>query len=244
MNKPITIHSSRTMMFAELAKVMDYGQESGHYIESLDQNVFNKKSASGVDKTKGYLLRLYGFDVKVPEFKALKYFWSICDVHEKPLLALIYAIHKDYLLAESIEVVCSSKIGNKVNIELLEDNIKKYHPNRYSANTLRSMAQNIASSWKQAGFIEGKTKNIRILQKITYQIAAFAFFMAYLKNDRGNFILQNIGVKALCMNESALRSLAMDAALRDILQFQYGGGVTSFAFLHLLQKTGIDAIKN
>jgi hypothetical protein len=176
------------MMFAELAKVMDYGIESGNYVECLDQNVFNKKSASGVDKTKGYLLRLYDFDRKASAFKALEYFWSICDTDEKPVIGLIYAINKDYLLAESIEVVSSSKYGEKVNIELFEANITKYHPNKYSHNTLRSLAKNLASSWKQAGFITGKVKNIRTQPEISYKVVAFAMFLSFLVGD---FVFDN-----------------------------------------------------
>ncbi len=242
MKKFRTIHTSRTMMFAELEKVMDYSIENDSFIESLAQNVTGKKSSSGVEKTANYLKRLYGLDMTYQPFKAFRYFWKLADNKDKTLLAFIYAINHDDLLAESIQVLQIIKPGEKVGIELFEEVIEKYHPNQYSANTRKSMAQNIASSWKQAGFIEGKVKNIRRQPEINFSVACFAFLMAYIKGDRGDFIWNSIGVKALCLYESRLRELAIEGAKRDLMQYQYAGSVTAIAFHNLLNKIGIDAI--
>lgn len=237
-----TIHTSRTMMFAELEKVMDFSIDNDNFLESLGQNVTGKKSNSGVSKTANYLKRLYGFDLKDPFFIAFKYFWKISEIHEKHLLALIYAIYQDGLLAESIDLIQKSKPGEKVAIESFIENIENCHPNQYSENTRRSMAQNVASSWKQAGFIIGKVKNIRTKPTIHFRVACFAFLMAYLKGDRGDFIWNSIGVKALCLYESELRELAFECSKRDLMLYQYAGSVTVISFNNLLTKIGIDAI--
>lgn len=229
-------------MFAELEKVMAYSIDSNNFLESLGHNVTGKKSNSGVEKTATYLKRLYGFDMQYQPFVAFKYFWKISEPNEKPLIAFVYAINQDDLLGESIQVLQSVKPGEKAAIELFEEVIEKYHPNQYSANTRKSMAQNIASSWKQAGFIEGKVKNIRRQPEINFRVACFAFLIAYLKGDRGDFIWNSIGVKALCLYESKLRELAIECAKRDLMQYQYAGSVTAIAFNNLLNKIGIDAI--
>jgi hypothetical protein len=229
-------------MYAELEKVMDYSGDGNNFLESLASNVTGKKSNSGVEKTANYLKRLYGFDMNNYSFKALRYFWKIADTKEKVLLAFIYAINHDDLLAESIQVLQVIKLGQKAEIELFEEVIEKYHPNQYSANTRKSIAQNIASSWKQAGFIEGKVKNIRRQPEINFRVACFSFLIAYLKGERGDFIWNNIGVKALCLYESKLRELAIECAKRDFMQYQYAGNVTAIAFNNLLNKIGIDAI--
>lgn len=229
-------------MFAELAKVMDHAIQNDNYLDSLNQNVINKKTKSGIEKTTGYLKRLYSFDLNYPAFKALKYFWQISDEKNKPILALLYAIGHDYVLAESISVIVETKLGDKVTVEKLEENIESRHPNVYSENTRKSMAQNIASSWKQAGFIEGKVKNIRTQPEISFLVACFAFLLAYLKGDRGDFIWNSIGVKALCLNETKLRDLAIECAKRDLMQYQYAGSVTAISFNNLFNKIGIDAI--
>ena len=242
MNTIKTIHTSRTIMFAELQKVMDYAIENNDYADILSQNVTRKKTQSGQDKTTGYLKSLYGFDVNNPSFQAFRYFWSIVDVSEEPLLSFIYAINHDTMLEESVSVVQETPIGEKVTVERLEENIEKYHPARYSDATRRSMAQNIGSSWKQAGFIVGKVKNIRTQPEINYSVACFAYLMAYIKGARGEFIWNNIGVKSLCMSEIRLRELAIECAKQDLMQYQYAGSVTAISFNHLLSKIGINAI--
>ncbi len=231
-------------MFAELEKVMASSLESDNFLESISQNVTGKRSRSGVEHTSWYLQKLYKFDMAGSSFLALSYFWKNSDAIERPLLAFVYAINNDDLFAESIQVLQQTKTDEKVSIELFEETIEKYHPNQYSPNTIKSMAQNLASSWKQGGFIEGKVKNIRVQPKISYQVACFAFLLAYLKGDRGDFIWNSIGVKALMLNEIRLRELAGECAKRDIMQYQYAGSVTAIGFKNLLNKIGIDAIKN
>lgn len=227
-------------MFTELEKVMDYALDNDNFIESLSHNVTGKKSNSGVEKTATYLKRLYRFDNSYPLFIAFKYFWKITEPAEKPLIAFIYAINNDDLLAQSIQVLCDTKPGNKAVIEKFEEEIEKYHPNQYSPNTRKSMAQNIASSWKQAGFIIGKVKNIRKQPEIGYRVACFAFLLAYLRGDRGDFIWNSIGVKSLCLSEGKLRELAVECAKKDLIQYQYAGSVTAIGFYNLLNKIGID----
>jgi hypothetical protein len=231
-------------MYAELEKVMAYSIDGNTFLESLGHNVTGKKSNSGIEKTARYLKSLYGFDIQFPPFIAFKYFWKISDSNEKPLIAFVYAITQDDLLAESIQVLQSVKPGEKATIELFEEVIEKYHPNQYSANTRRSMAQNIASSWKQAGFIVGKVKNIRTQPEITYRVACFAFLLAYLNGNRGDFIWGSIGVNALCLYESKLRELAIECAKKDLMQYQYAGSVTAINFTNLLNKIGINGSTN
>ena len=231
-------------MFSELEKVMSFSLESGQYLDAMADNVFGKKSSDGVKQTKGFLKRLYSFDSQYPPFAAFMYFWKMSEPNEKPLIAFLYAVNQDNLLAESVQVLQNVKLGTKVAVEHFEEIVEKYHPNQYAANTLRSTAQNLASSWKQAGFIEGKVKNIRIQPEITYRTACFAFLLAYLNGDRGDFIWNNIGVNALCLHESKLRALAIECAKNDLMQYQYAGSVTAINFTNLLIKMGIHGNSN
>lgn len=231
-------------MFAELEKVMASSLESDNFLESISHNVTGKRSKSGVEHTSRYLRKLYKFNMADASFVALTYFWKITDAIERPLLTFIYAVYHDDLLAESIRILQDTKIGEKASIEQFEETIENYHPNKYSPNTKKSMAQNLASSWKQAGFIEGKVKNIRVQPKIRYNVACFAFLLAYLKGDRGDFIWSSIGVKALLLTETQLRELAGECAKRDLMQYQYAGSVTAIGFKKLINQIGIDVIKN
>jgi hypothetical protein len=239
-----TVHSNRTIMFAELLKVMNQAEVGESYYDSMKNNIFNKATSVSVIQTSGHLRRLYDFDETLPRFKAFQHFWNKSDESVKSIIALLYAIGNDYLLSESIPVINNAKLGNRISIEKLEENIEMHHPNKYSNNTRRSTAQNIASSWKQAGFILGKIKNIRTQPDINYLVVAFAFLMAYLNGIRGDFILKSNWVKALSLEENAIRSLAIEANKRDLLQYHYAGNVTSITFTNLLKKLHIDGIEN
>lgn len=244
MSKPSSVHTSRTIMFAELERVMDMASPSGDYSSALAGNVFGKKSADGVKKTASFLKRLYGFDINNPEFIAFRYFWKISEQQEKPLLAFLYALQHDDLLAESIPVLKSVSEGSKVEIGFFVANLEHAHPKQYSPNTTLSMAQNIASSWKQAGFIVGKVKNIRSNPAITHTISTFAFLLAYLKGARGEFLWLSKPVSALCISENRLKELCLESAQKGFMQFQSAGSVTSISFSNLLNTLGIDGNQN
>lgn len=229
-------------MFAELSKVMDHAMHDDMYLDSLNQNIANKRTKNNQDKTTGFLKQLYGFDLAHLPFRFFKHFWQISEPSDKPILTLLYAIGQDYLLAESYSIIASTKLGEKVTIERLEENIEEQHPESFSKNTRRSLAQNIASSWKQAGFITGKVKNIKTQPSIGYHVVAFAFVLAYLNGERGDFILSSKWAKALCLGENQLRELAIEAARRDLLQYQFAGSVTAISFTNLFNKLGIDGI--
>jgi hypothetical protein len=239
-----TVHTHRTIMYSELSIVMDHGMENDDYIIQMQQNVFNKATQSGVKYTSQFLTRLYEFDVTLPQFKALKYYWTIAEEKDRVLLSFLYSIGNDYLLGESIPVVTNTNIGEKVTVDIIEEIVELHHPNKYSKVTRRSIGKNIASSWKQAGFITGKVKNIRTQPEINYLIIAFAFLLAYLNGVRGDFILKSNWIKALCLDESRIRSLAIEAGKRDLLQYQFAGNVTSLTFNNLLQKLNIDGLEN
>jgi len=230
-----TIHTSRTIMFSELSQVMNHGIEGGNFNEILNSNVSNKLSNRNLLKTNQYLKQLYGFDKKDLLFRCFKHYWTLVDNEKKSILALLFALSNDFLLRESIDLVVNTKVGERVAIEKFDDNIEKYHQGKYSVNTRRSAAQNVASSWKQAGYVQGKVKNIRVQPNHDYCTVAFALLLSYLQGDRGEYILLSKWIKALALNSDELRDLIKEAAKRDLLQYQYGGNVTVISFENQLK---------
>jgi hypothetical protein len=101
-------------MYTELEKVMAHSVDTGLYLEAMGENVFGKKSSDGVVRTIGFLKQLYGFELNNPVFIAFEYFWRISDSHERPLIAFLYAVNHDFLLAESIDVLQKVAPGTKV----------------------------------------------------------------------------------------------------------------------------------
>ncbi len=235
-----TVHTSRTLMFAELSRVMDHGFETNSFVESMGENVTGKLTKSNIEKTNRYLKQLYSFNKSDNYFTGLKHFWQIIPNESKPILALLFSIHTDNLLSESIDVVNKNSIGIKVSVDSFVENLDLFHPKRFSEITSRSVAKNIASSWKQAGFILGKVKNIRVQPEIDYSVVAFALFLGYLDNLRGEFLFNSKYTRALSIPESKLRDLAFEASKRDLLSYQYSGSVTTITFNQLFKNLNIN----
>jgi len=240
--KKFSSHTMRTIMFAEMSRVMNAGVTEELIHKVIEENITNKKTKSNILKTQKTITSLYSFDFEYPQFRVLHYFWNVVDEKLKPLLAFLFAYGRDYLLFESTDVVLTTPIGEKVPTSKLEENLEKYHPNHYSENTRRSIAQNIASSWKQSGYITGKVKNIRTKTSPDYYIVTFSLILAYLDGIRGDFLLAGKWVKVLDITESQVRELAIEAARRDLLQYNYAGGVTTFSFNNLFNKLNINGI--
>lgn len=231
-----TIHTARTIMFAELSQVMHRGIEFGDFDNILQMNVANKRSGLNLTYTNRYLKQLYLLDNSVLAFRCFQHYWKLADESDKPVISLLFAINSDTLLSESVDLVVGSPLREKVPIEKFDANIEKYHPGRYSPNTRRSAAQNIASSWKQAGYIEGKVRNIRVAPQHSYLTVAFAFLLSYLNGDRGDFILTSKVVKALAIEMEHVRDLIRLAATHDLLQHKHGGSVTVISFKNQLNQ--------
>lgn len=218
-----TIHTSRTIMSAELREVMDFPRVNLDYFEIMEDNVFNKKTESSKRKTINYLTQLYSFKKDDEKFLSLEDYWSKMEDSEKTLLAILFAVSKDYMLQESVDFVKSIKDTDKASIEAFEANIEHYHVNRFSPKTLRSVSQNVASSWKQAGYVLGKMKNIRTVNHPSYFAVSFAFLMAYIDGFRGDYLFDHPSVKALDASKEEIITLIKAASDRELLVFNRSG---------------------
>lgn len=231
--KEITVHTARTIMSSEFEAVIILGKPN--YIGAMQNNVFNKRTASGIKKTTSALTKLYKFDKSNFKFRILE---DYCAKYEDLItqFAFLYSLSVDYLLQESIDYVKTFEYDIKVPTEGFEKNIQHHHSNRFSPKTLRSVAQNIASSWKQANYIQGKVKNIRKQSKPTHITSSFAFAMAYIDDLRGEYMYNHPSVKALDASTSELLSLIKMASDIDLLNYNQAGGTMVISFENYLKK--------
>lgn len=225
-----TIHTSRTIMFSELSKVMDHGIKDGDFIDVLRLNVVNKLSNSNLRKTNHYLKQLYLFNNDDLSFKCFKKYWQVVNNENKNIITLLYALKNDFLLRDSIDLVVKTNIGEEVIKRNFVTDIEKQYPGRYSENTRKSTTRNIISSWKQAGYIQRNIKNNRIKPDHNLYTVAFAMLMSYLNGDRGEYILSSKFVRTLALNNEELTNFIKEAAVRDLLKYQSGGNVLSISF--------------
>ncbi len=219
-----TIHTSRTIMFDELNALISHGIFEEEEIVAL--NVFNKQSSSGIRKTLNYLSKLYDFRDDNQLWSTFLFLWKLSAEADRRILSLLYAVYKDDLLRASIPVVLDTPKGKKVQVENLQNKLYDQFPGRYTPKTMLSAAQNIASSWKKAGYIEGKVRNIRIPVQPGYPVVLFALFLGERDGLVGEDLLSTIWIKVLDQPLSRIKELLASAALNDLIEYQDAGGIT------------------
>ncbi len=231
-------------MFAELARVMNYATASGNFHDSLGENVVGKRTKSNLDKTNILLQKLYTFNPQYAPFRAFAYFWPMAGETDQRIMAMLLALGREPLLAESVELVLQTRLGDPVTVEQLLAGLEHRHPGRYSTSSAHAIAQRLASSWKQAGYLEGKVKTRRVQPQPQRYAVTFALLLAFLHGERGEFILRSKWVQALGLPEAEVRKLAADAALHNLLQYQAAAAVTVFAFPQLFNTLGLHGLQS
>ncbi len=219
-----TIHTSRTMMFKELSALIDHQVFDEKSI--VEMNILGKLSKSGIGKTLNFLSRLYDFKQENQLWKVFVFLWTKAEEADKRIMTLLYALYKDELLLVSLPVILQTKPGKKVEPNAVQEAIGKAYPGRYAPTTSISAAQNILSSWKQAGYIEGKVKNIRVAVKPYMPSVLFALFLGFKDGKVGEDLLQTTWVNTLELSQQQLHELLVQATLNDMIGYRKAGGIT------------------
>lgn len=231
-NKPYTIHTSRTIMFKELSDLISQGVFNETQIH--EQNVVYKATRSNLKKTIGFLSKLYDFKEQNTHWKVFIYLWNKADDNERRIITLLYALNKDDLLLLSAPFVLKANIGNTYNSKsfhkLFEDNFK----NKYTIESIKASSRRLLSSWTQAGYFKGKYKKVRIPINPGFIAVTFALFLGYVEGQRGEELLKTEWIKVFELTEIEIRELMSEASIRELILYNYAGGVTVIRFDKLL----------
>ena len=167
-------HQSKTMMFRELEALISTGASTPKefWAAAIDENAIGKATSSTRRLTFKHLASLYGLLDQPPLTKALLKMWQ-SDVQSHRLQALLVALARDPLLRETAPAIMSAAVGQSLQYPSLQDALFAAFPERFSEKTLRSLAQNCASSWTQCGHLNGAVKKLR--QRVTPTPATVAF---------------------------------------------------------------------
>ena len=240
-------HLSRTMMLPELLQLFDFLPETtamkDAYIEAIvDDNCLSKRSARTRILTARHLADLYGLDNTFILFRALKFFWYRAE-SARPQLALLLAYARDPILRMSAKHILSASPGVQIQRQEIEDVISKQYPDRFSEATLKSTAQNINSTWTQAGYLVGKVKKIRCTSETSEAALCFALLLAYLRGTRGEELFTSEYVQLLdCRPDKAL-DLIESAASKGWAVFKRVGSVVEVAFPSLINQQEMEWVR-
>ncbi len=146
-------------MLAELRILVDHvaaGAAARNYTESIiDENILGKPTRAARQKTAKRLRELYGVDPHCTLFRLLRHFWTV-DTKSQPMLAFLVAAARDPLLRETTPIVQEIPLGQAVSSTEIAQRLAEKYPQRFSPTTQLSTAQNLASSWSQAGYLKGR----------------------------------------------------------------------------------------
>jgi hypothetical protein len=231
-------HLARTIMHDELGSVLSYlndpNAQKSDYLRAIDdENCLGKRSGKTRTLTFRHLVDLYSLDTSAVLFRALLYFWQR-DPDCRTLVALLCAYSRDSILRSATPLILVSHEGTTITRESVEACIDEREPGRFSPATLKSTAQNINSSFTQAGLLTGKVRKVRTRANPTSGAVSYALLLGYLTGARGESLFQTEYVKLLdCSFERAL-SLAEDASRRGWIVFKRVGDVIEVVFPNLI----------
>ena len=233
-------HTRRTMMLKELAALFEYvdnpDSDREDYRKAIEtDNCLGKRSFKNRQFSYHYLVELYALDPGVPLFRALRYFWQR-DESGRSLLALLCAYARDPVLRSAAAFILDHQEGATVSREALEEYIDNMEPGRFSPVTLRSVAQNINSTFTQSGHLVGRVRKIRTKANSTPGSAAMAAYMAHLSGGRGDQILSSDYSALLDVSKILMIEQIEDASRRGWMVFKRISDVIEVTFPNLMDK--------
>ncbi len=131
--------------------------KDGYLTAVLEENVLGKPTRTTRERSAKRLFELYALDTSCPLFRLLRHYWSL-DRAARPLLAFLMAAARDPLLRETTPFILSVPSGEKIGPEKIASHLGETYPGRFQATTKHSTAKNLASSWTQAGYLQGKVR--------------------------------------------------------------------------------------
>lgn len=232
-------HASRTIMLAELELLFETTHPNStvdEYRDAIEQmNVLNKGTSKTRTLTFRHLVDLYGLDHSFATFRAFRRLWD-ADEAARPVLACQLALTRDALLRLSQQKILSLELNEVLPRVDMEAVFEERFPQRFSAATLKSLAQNINASWTHAGYLRGRSKKYREEPVIRPANVAFALFVAYLQGATGNRLFISEWLKVLERREEELLELAVFASHAGLITFKHASEIIEVGFPNYLTR--------
>lgn len=231
------VHTSRTMMLAELELVLaalPTGSSSHDVREAIiEENVLGKATRSGRKNSATKLIDLYSFDGANPLYSAFDVLWRESSV-SRPVLAVLFAQCRDAVLRASAQPILSTPIGGTVTKEQLYRSLLAGFSSKYAETTLQSTTRNVASSWRQSGHLQGKSHIVRTKAPADFHALSFAVLVGYLRGLRGQSLLSSDWIRLLDLEHAELdtglseahrHGLVTSRKIGEVIDIQPGPGL-------------------
>jgi hypothetical protein len=213
-------HTSRTMMLEELRLVFEVcpiNAKRDTYAEAiLGDNCLSKRTVATRKSSLQRLRELYGLDLNILLFRALRRYWEL-EEKRRPLLALLTALARDPLLRLTAAPILRMRPGEVLAQQQLTDAIRTGVHGRLKDNTLGKVVRMTASSWTQSGHLHGRRRKIRQHVRPTPVVTTYALWLGYILGMRGMGLFESFWAEVLDVPAGDLISQAMDARRLGLL---------------------------
>lgn len=230
------VHSSRTMMLAELTQALAATPAAATREEFrrhiVTENLLGKRTEINRIRADGYLHQLYGLDPTIPIYRLLRRFWE-ADPEGRPLLAMLCACARDPLLRAAAAGVLAVPVGEQVDPTRVVSALSTVSP-RFTPKTLASMSRNVGSSFTQSGHLKGKLRKVRVRARATPTTAAFAAALGWMEGARGQFLLASPWAHLLDVNAAEMLDPLLAAARSGWIDVRAAAGVVEVRMDRLL----------
>lgn len=228
---------ARSIMLTELTILMDGTSREASLEEIrrhvLEENLLGKETYSSREKSLHHLTDLYGLDCKLALFRLLRRMYSE-EPASLPQLALVCAFCRDPQLRESFRLIENLKPGEHLSRETMEAHLETMFPGRYSDAMKKSLAQNVNTSWRDSGHLEGRTKKLRTIPKPTLCGTVYAMLAGYLMGLRGTLLTGSVFGKLVGVDSQQAITMLQAAASRGWCRVRHAGDVLQIDFSPLL----------
>ncbi len=208
-------------MLADLAELFaavppDAGVEA-YAAAIVEENALGKQTAATRRHSLQRLRELYTFDPRVPLFRVLRRLWDV-DVAGRPLVVLLAATARDPLLRLAAPVLVELPPGRELVRSVLLERLRPALGERLNAASLDKLARHLASSWTQAGLLEGRVRKVRVAARPTPGAVALALWLGWLGGRGGGALLDSSWARFLGRSGASLLPLALAASQLGLIR--------------------------
>lgn len=226
-------HAARTMMLDDLRVLFSHtstdATRKDYATVIVEENVLGKPTKKARELALRHLTTLYGMDPANPIFRALRRLWPLNEATQ-PLLALAVSLARDPLLKGTQEFVLTHPLGTPISRESVEAVLDSTYPDRFSAASLKSFAQNVAGTWTSSGILVGRVRKFRSAPQPGPEALTMLLFLSYLEGRTGQRLFSSDWMSLLDQSSADPEALADSASHRGLLVFMNAGGVKEVRF--------------
>ncbi len=203
----------------------------------INENILNKKSISGRNKTLSFLKRMYGLDDSIPLYRVFRYLFTHYE-KEHQTLTMLYALARDRSLRISADYVLSLDCGTQARKDDLIHLIRHNLDGSFTEKTLKSMAENLLSSWTQSGHLTGKFKKIRNKSISGPSSLTFALYLGTLIGLGGVMLMRSPFMSVLDLSETERDELLHSASVMGFISYKSAGGMIEITISDQIHSLG------